>query len=78
MNGDNGKKVQFKIYLDPMVLERIQMLDEILNKHHRRRRTNVTKSVYWEGVIKEHLNSRDVLSLLSFNSEKVRKEGYVE
>ena len=77
------KKVQFNINIDPGVLERVELLDSILNKHRRNDRhgkpmQNISKSVYWEGIIKEHLNSRDVMQLLAFTNVKVRTEGYLE
>ena len=82
MRTDKVKKVQFCIWIDPMILERVKKLDEVLNKHRRNDRhgkpvNNISMSVYWEGVIKEHLNSRYVMDLLAVMSEKVRDEGYL-
>ena len=79
---DKVRKVQFNIYVDQGVLDKVRQLDEVLNKHrrndrHGKPRENISKSVYWEGVIKEHLNSRDVIELLAITSEKVRTEGYL-
>ena len=58
------------------------MLDKVLNKHRRNDKhgkpmQNISKSVYWEGVIKEHLNTGDVMDLLAISSIKVRREGYL-
>lgn len=78
MSRSGGKKVQFNIYVDPGVLERVGMLDEVLNRHHKRSSSNISKSVYWEGVMKEHLNSREVIDLLAVTSDKIRQEGYLE
>lgn len=72
-----GKKVQFNIYVDPGILKRVNVLDKILNKHHKRHGSNISKSVYWEGVMKEHLNSRDVIELLAFTSGEIKSEGYL-
>ena len=78
MSKSGGKKVQFNIYVDPGVLERVEMLDKVLNMHHKRSSSNVSKSVYWEGVMKEHLNSMEVMQLLSLLNVKVKQEGYLE
>ena len=83
MKDGKYRKVQFKIMVDEQVFERVQKLDEVLNKHRRNDRhgkpmENISKSVYWEGVIKEHLNSSDVMGLLAMKSEKIRTEGYLK
>ena len=72
MNGEKSKKVQFKIYIDPEIFERVEMLDAILNKHRRNNRhgvlmDNISMSEYWEGVIKEHLNQPNNLDLLGLS-----------
>lgn len=77
------KKIQFKIYVDPTVMERIQKLDGILNRYrgtdrHGKVRDNVNKSEYWEGIMKEHLNSREVIELMMLSDGKIKGEGLLE
>jgi len=70
-------KGQVKIYVDKDIIYRMDKLDEILNRHKHRGVMVISKSSYWEGVIKEHLNSRDVIELLAVGDKKIRHDGYL-
>jgi len=77
------KKVQFKIRIDPKIMERVQTLDRILNRYrsndrHGKVRDNISMSEYWEGIIKEHLNSTDVIELIRVSEGKLVNDGSLE
>jgi len=60
------KKKQFKIYLDPQVIAKMNLLYncnyKALSKDKSRHwHVNVSKSTYWEGVFKEHLEENKAL-----------------
>ena len=80
---DYVKKEKLKIRIDPKIMERVQTLDRILNRHrsndrHGKVRDNISMSEYWEGIIKEHLNSKDVIDLMRVSEGKLVTDGSLE
>jgi hypothetical protein len=77
------KKVQFKIRIDPRIMDRAQKLDRILNRYKRNDRhgkpmDHISMSEYWEGIMKEHLNSRDVIEFIRVSEGKIVSDGLLE